>query len=177
MRIPKFLRARRACLAVQPGGRMQRRTVVITALSVTSDLAGRLRPCRAGACPAGRGAAGGDGEDRGPAAGRSDRRTIDFSRGFCRGFGCGFGCRFCCGGRAAVARIRRSLVAVITRETRLAAGIKKCRTGIWEFSGEMARANGRSGDGGADRWTRSALYCGEIVTRAGRLPPCLGRGG
>ena len=35
----------------------------------------------------------------------------------------------------------------------------------------MAWANGRSGDAGAARRARSASNRGEIVTRAGRLPP------
>ena len=98
----------------RPGRRTPRRTVVITALSVTSDLAGRLQPRRPGACLAGHGVAGGGREDRRPAAEPEERRAIDFSRGLCRESsrgGCG----------APRPESGGPLVVAIMRETRLAA--------------------------------------------------------
>ena len=83
LRIPKFRGDGQVCLADRPTGRTQGRTVVITALCVTSNLAGRLRP------PPGRRPARLVATSRvatekidAPAAGPEKRRAIDFRRGF-----------------------------------------------------------------------------------------------
>jgi hypothetical protein len=163
LRVPKFRRDRRACLAIRPGHRTQRRTVVITVLSVTSDLAGRLQPCRAEDCLAGHGVAGGDREDRGPAPGPEEGGRLISAADSARD-------PAVMAARPA-AGMRRSLVAAIVRGRRLAAGIQKCRTVFGNCLSEWLWANERSGDAGAAHQARSASYCGEIVTRADRRPP------
>jgi hypothetical protein len=77
LRMPKFRGDRQLCLACRPDGRTRGRIVVITALTVTSDLAGRLRPPRGPErAPAGHGAADGNEAGSRSAGGSGNGRSF-----------------------------------------------------------------------------------------------------
>ena len=126
---PRFRRDRRACRAGWLGGPRRGRIVNITALTVISDLAERLRPGR------------GDRVSRG-------RNTVEAYEGYDNRAG----------------------------EQRLSAGNSEMPGGNLKLPRRMVRGEPAEGETGTARPARSVPYCGEIVTRAGRLPPCSGRG-